>query len=178
MTKPAMSVADQVRMQAAAFNARLARNPRVQFANWLSKKFPQVYADAAAKAEQRKNELLAKAAGVTGGGQLGQFDLVGPPAPTTADKSIWEKFLDGAITAGTAYLTLQQQKELLQMNIERAKQGLAPIDPSIAAPIVKTQVDIDPQLAKDLTSNIGAGISKTLLIVGGAVIALLLFMRK
>lgn len=46
---------------------------------------------------------------------------------STAQQSSW---IDKLLGLGTAYLTFEQQRDLLRVNSERAAQGLAPIDVS------------------------------------------------
>lgn len=168
----------------------LIKNPRVQFAAWLKDKMPDVFAVAEEAAINQSQRLKAMQAGVYGGAQLGGFmDFFTAPietvkeattATTTAVKSTWEKLLDGAIAGGTAYLTYQNQKDMLALNIERAKAGLPPVDSATTAPVIRTQVDLDPQLAQDLASNVGSSINRNMMIFGGLAIAALLFfgMRK
>ena len=168
----------------------LIKNPRVQFAAWLKEKMPDVFAVAEQAAVNQSERLKAMQAGVYGGAQLGGFmDFFTAPvetikeattATTTAVKSTWEKLLDGAIAGGTAYLTYQNQKDMLALNIERAKAGLPPVDSATTAPVIRTQVDLDPQLAQDLASNVGSSINRNMMIFGGLAIAALIFfgMRK
>lgn len=168
----------------------LIKNPRVQFAAWLKEKMPDVFAVAEEAAINQSQRLKAIQAGVGSNGQLGGFmDFFSAPietvkeattATTTAVKSTWEKLLDGAIAGGTAYLTYQNQKDMLALNIERAKAGLPPVDSATTAPVIRTQVDLDPQLAQDLASNVGSSINRNMMIFGGLAIAALIFfgMRK
>lgn len=183
-----VNMAQRARLQAkkqqamAAQKRALIRNPRVQFADWLKRKHPDIFAVAEQDAvdhAQNLRAVMAKQAGVSVTG-LGQWNLFSDPIKTTvADKSTWQKFLDGAITAGTTYLSLKAQKDILELNIERAKMGQPPVDSMVAAPVVRTQVEIDPTLARDLASNVGAGINRNMLMLGGlALVAMFLFMRK
>lgn len=127
--------------------------------------------------------MEAQAAGVfdTGLGQW-DFDFLAPVQTATTEvveKSFWQKFLDGAIGAGTAYLSLKNQKDILALNIERAKIGQPPLDAAATAPVIRTQVEIAPETARNLVAGIGAGINQNLLIIGGvALVALFLIMRK
>ena len=79
---------------------------------------------------------------------------------------------------GTTYLSLQAQRDTMKINIARAEQGLPPIDPGAAAPVIRTQVDIDPGLARDLASNIGSGLNRGLLVMGAVVLVAVLFMGR
>jgi len=42
----------------------------------------------------------------------------------------WQATLNNLLQAGQAYLTLEQQRELQRVNLQRAQQGLAPLDVS------------------------------------------------
>jgi hypothetical protein len=161
-----------------------AKMARLQFADWLEKAMPQVFqvaaetasAHASAQAalfEQKKAQL----------GELGidWGDIWSAPetvTTTTTDKSFWEKFLDGAIGAGTAYLTLENQKDILALNIERAKMGQPPLDAATTAPVIRTQVDIDPELAKSLMSDVGSSINRNMLIIAGVGLVAILFLGR
>jgi hypothetical protein len=182
--------ARRVAQRKVAKKRALIANPRVQFAAWLQDKMPDVFAVAEQAAMNQSERLKAMQAGVYGGAQLGGFmDFFTAPVETikeattatvTAVKSTWEKLLDGAIAGGTAYLTYQNQKDMLALNIERAKAGLPPVDSATTAPVIRTVVDLDPTLARDITSNIGSSINRNMMIFGGLAIAALLFfgMRK
>lgn len=168
----------------------IIRNPRVQFAAWLQEKMPEVWAVAEQAAKNQSERLKATQAGVYGGAQLGGFmDFFTAPvqtvkdattATTTAIKSTWEKLLDGAIAGGTAYLTYQNQKDMLALNIERAKAGLPPLDAAATAPVIRTVIDMEPELAREITGNIGSSINRNMMVFGGlALVALIFFgMRK
>lgn len=176
--------------------AELVANPRVQFADWLKRAQPEVYKDALqfaqASAGARRQALAqanAKAAGVFDTGLedsngLGFLDWgsIAEPIQTTtevADKSFWEKFIDGATAVGTSYLALKNQKDLLELNIERAKLGQAPLDAATTAPVVRTQIGIDPETAAALASNVGSSINKNMLMVAGVALVIMFFvMRK
>jgi hypothetical protein len=182
--------ARRVAQRKVAKKRALIANPRVQFAAWLQDKMPDVFAVAEQAAMNQSERLKAMQAGVYGGAQLGGFmDFFTAPVETikeattatvTAVKSTWEKLLDGAIAGGTAYLTYQNQKDMLALNIERAKAGLPPVDSATTAPVIRTVVDMEPQLARDLASNVGSSINRNMMIFGGLAIAALIFfgMRK
>ena len=99
----------------------------------------------------------------------------GPPAPT---QSFWEK-VGGALTGlGTTYLSLKNQRDAMAINLERAKQGLPPLDVATSAPVIRTQVDIDPQLANRLASNLGSSMTRNMMIIGAVVLAFLFIQKK
>lgn len=52
------------------------------------------------------------------------------PATTSANVPWYQSVLQNLTQAGTVYLSLQQQKQLNEINLQRAQQGLPPIDAS------------------------------------------------
>lgn len=91
----------------------------------------------------------------------------GTDAKVAAEEGWLDKLIGATKEIAPAYLQFQQQKEIMDMQVQRAKQGLPPLDTSFVAPTVKIQADI------------GSGITKLalpLLAIGG--IALLIGRRK
>ena len=179
----------QTQRQRNAAKRALIANPRVQFANWLKTEHPQVFDEALALAQSsaagQMALLRAAQAGVTEGDQLGQWDLSFLDPVTMPDlsapvveKSFWEKFMEGALTGGMTYLTLKNQRDAMKINLDRAQAGLPPIDVATSAPVIKTVVDIEPSLARDLTSNIGGAINRNMLIIGAVGLVVLFFMMR
>ena len=119
---------------------------RIQFADWLKRMDPALFAAAIAKASE---------------GTLGAEET----------QSFWQKFTTAAMGLGTTYLALRNQKEAMKINLERAKAGQPPIDMASSAPIVRTQVDVSPALAQRLISTAGEGINKTLIYAGVGLLA-------
>lgn len=58
--------------------------------------------------------------------RLGDTASVDNPTQPTATVG-FSSFLDNLVKAATAYLTYDQQKQLMQINTQRAAQGLAPL---------------------------------------------------
>lgn len=121
---------------------------RAMFMTWLKQNFPNVYeqsltrvgfhADASSSAnESTANDNLSG---------LGAID--------------WSSIADSVTKVGTAVLGLKTQQDLIQMNMQRAQQGLPPLTAteSGAAPTVQTQVSLSPELQKALASNTAKGI--------------------
>ena len=133
---------------------------RVQFAQWLKDNHPALFARAIAIAENSTNGL----------GQMG------PPAPSGG--SFWDKFQKAALGLGTTYLALKNQRDAKKINIERAKAGQPPIDVATSAPVIRTVVDMSPELTNRLVSSVGGALQMPLILGGLAVVALLFFMRK
>lgn len=189
----ATGLAKQARAQMALTTAvSRAKMARVQFADWLQSEMPKVFQGATEKASayQSARAALFEAKKATLGelgiewGAITDF-FVEPVMPdlttttsTAPEKSFWENFLDGAIAAGTAYLSLENQKDMLALNIERAKAGLPPLDPGMTAPVIKTQIDIDPALAKSLMSDVGSSINRNMLIIAAVGLFAILFLGR
>jgi hypothetical protein len=130
---------------------------RVQFADWLKREHPEIFKRAVAIAEKQTQAL----------GALG-----------AEGESFWSKFTKAAAGLGTTYLALKNQRDMMRLNLERARQGQPPLDVATSAPVVRTQVDVSPELTERLVSTAGEGLNKTLLLAGAAVVAVLVFMRK
>lgn len=60
------------------------------------------------------------------------------------------KALDVAAKAIPAYFQYDTQKQLMDLNITRAKNGLPPIDPGVVAPQVKVIMDLPPDVRGQL----------------------------
>ena len=60
------------------------------------------------------------------------------------------KALDVAKEAIPSYFQFRTQQQIMDMNIERAKQGLPPIDPGVVAPQVKVIMDLPPGARQEL----------------------------
>lgn len=79
-----------------------------------------------------------------------------------SEKAWYETLLDTVTeTAGKIlpiYYQSKAQKELIELNADRAKQGLPPIDSSQVAPTIRTQVGMDPAMLNMLVLG-GVGIA-------------------
>lgn len=86
-------------------------------------------------------------------GQIDPFGGVGVATSTKtttttgSDNGAWySEVLEFAKQAIPAYLAYDAQKDIMDMNIERAKQGLPPIDPGMTAPQVKVIHQLPPEV--------------------------------
>ena len=134
---------------------------RIQFVDWLQNAHPALAAAAIEAAENSSSTGNA----INGLGE-------------TTGGSFWEKLTSGAMMLGGTYLTLKAQRDAMKLNLARAEQGLPPIDPALAAPVIRTQVDIDPALAQKLMSNVGSGLNRGLLMMGALILGVVLFMGR
>ena len=133
----------------------MSAQSRIDFAQWLKNEHPAIFTRA------------VKAANTNGTlGALGEGE------------SFWSKFTKAAAGLGTTYLALKNQRDVMKINLARAQQGQPPIDAATSAPVVRTQVDMSPELTNKLVSTAGAGINKTLLLAGAAILAAFFIFKK
>lgn len=107
-------------------------------------------------------------------GQIDPFGGVGVSTKTTTTTSDGESWYTGVLEfakeAIPAYLAYDAQKDIMDMNIERAKQGLPPIDPGMTAPQVKVIHQLPPEVQTSINDFKMGGINILLwgaLAVGG-----------
>lgn len=134
---------------------------QAQFLTWAQNKFPDLYAAA----------IKAASNGQLSG--LGVHDTAEtPPA--------YDSIVDKIVALGGGYLTYTMQKKIINMNIERAKMGLPPIDIAAAgaAPVVQTEVNISPAMMDSLKQSLGGGMQQIGLLIAVGLGAFLLFGRK
>ena len=131
---------------------------QAQFLTWLKNNHPGLYSAALERAEVTRHE----ASTLSGLG---------------ADESLWSKIVNGVSSLGTTYLALRNQKELLELNLERAKAGQPPLDAGATAPVVRTQIDLPPHLMAQLQQG-AADTGKKVLIYGGAALLGFIVLKK
>ncbi len=100
--------------------------------------------------------------------------IVGPTIPEEQAEEGWlDKLIGAATTIAPAYLQFQQQKEILDMQLERAKQGLPPLETAYMAPTVRIQTELSPEAARTAREGIAAGLGNLalpILLVGGVML--------
>ena len=147
------------------------RQSAIAFASWLRVAHPRLYAQAAKRADvslavREENERY------NNNNNLGLIDI----QPAATQKTGWlDTFMKTAAGLGTTYLSLKNQRDQMQINIERAQMGLQPIDIG-GTPIITTEVKLPPETVDKITASAGLQINKILLF-GGAAVALFFFMR-
>ena len=129
---------------------------RLQFLTWLKKTSPGLYAEAVARANQSR---------------LGEDSK----APT---ESWWQKMVTGVAAVGTTYLSLKNQRDAMKINIQRAQAGQPPIDMADSAPVVRTQIELPPDIITKVTQSAGDNINKMLVFGGLGLAAVLLLTKK
>lgn len=94
-------------------------------------------------------------------GQIDPYGGIGVATSTTVETNgAWySDLLAFAKEAVPAYLAYDAQKDLMDLNLERAKSGLDPIDPGLVAPQIKVIHDLPPETRDILSSfKMGGGI--------------------
>jgi hypothetical protein len=109
-----------------------------EFFKWLDKTAPELSKAARANVFPPKTSInplsIVLSTGTFGLGQ-----------DTTAEPSIWDKLTNTIEKLLPVYAQYKQQRELIKLNIERAKQGLAPIEAEQIAPQVRVGLTSDTQ---------------------------------
>ena len=130
---------------------------RLQFMAWVKDNYPELYLRAQNTARKEGSEPSAQLAGLGEG--------------------FWEKFSSTVTGLGTTYLTLKNQRDAMKLNMQRAEQGLPPVDAGVTAPVIRTQIDLPPDVINRISSEAGMNVNK-ILIFGAAAIAALFFFKK
>ena len=144
---------------------------RLQFVTWFRKAHPELYRQAMSRTEAwRKRSARAT-------GRPATLEGLGQTKPGVVEtQSFWEKLQSGITTLGTTYLTYKTQKDAMEINLARAEDGLPPVDTSFAAPIVRTQIEISPEIAARLQETGGEAMRKMMLFGGLALGAVVIMM--
>ena len=123
----------------------------MQFVSWLRKFHPEMHAAVMERMGGREAppngalNQLGESWNMLG--QIDPFGGVGVPTTTTAEvETAWyTDVLNFAKEAVPAYLAYDAQKDLMDLNLERARQGQEPIDPGLIAPQIKVIHDLPPE---------------------------------
>jgi len=113
----------------------IQNNAVIQFALWLKKRYPLVYASA-----------IKQASAPTGLGAVSSTDSTTPTATTSWLDTISNTIKSIIPAASAAYIA----KQTIDVNIERAKAGLPPIDSGSLAPQVN--VSLPPAQISQITN--------------------------
>ncbi len=108
-----------------------------------------------------------------------------PINPTVAEEKAEESWLDKLVGAAKdiapAFIQFKQQKEILDMQVERAKQGLPPLEAAYIAPTVRIQTELSPEMMTTARAGITEGLQKLaipLMLVGGVALVMMTGKRR
>lgn len=150
-------------------NADVANAPaevkaRLAFLTWLKKDFPEVY----------KRAVVDSHAELSPPGVGGIFDSIS----SAIGKIDFGKLSENIVKAGTAVIAVKGQKDILKLNLERAKAGQPPIDPAsmYTTPTINTDINLDPSARRWVDDSLQS--MQTPLLIGGAALLLFILLRK
>lgn len=149
---------------------------KLQFAAWLKQSHPQIYKRAAKAADvavAHRAEAATNALNARNANGLGQ--VTNGAAETEAKAGWFNTFLKSAATLGTTYLTIKNQQDQMDLNIERAQAGLPPLDIA-QQPILTTQIQLPPETVSKITASAGMQVNK-ILMFGGLALAAFFLLR-
>lgn len=129
---------------------------KLEFLDSVKRKYPRLYIAAV----KRGGQLAGL--GITQAEMLAEQDAF---AESSASQPWYKQYLDSAVQTvkelAPAYVGLQQAKTCIQINADRAKQGLSPVDCAGLA----------PQVAVGVSSDV-----KTFMYIGLGVVGIIAFM--
>lgn len=131
--------------------------PRAQFMTVIKREFPEVYAQALR-------------AGDRAGG-------LGDTQPQASGGFNFSAFTDAVSRLLPAYTGYRMQRDVYRVNLERAKAGQPLIDAAAFAPVVRTQVDVSPEIADRLQNQVGGIANNMLWIIGAAAVGAFILLR-
>ena len=136
----------------------MSTKAKLQFLTWVKQTHPALFEQALQQTRSREDTQA----------QLGQTDSGG---------SFWDKLSENLTKLGTAYLSFKNQKQVMDLNLQRAEQGLPPVDMGATAPVVRTEVSLPPDVVSQVTASAKTGLN-TMLLVAAAAAAFLFFRRR
>lgn len=144
-------------------NDALKNAQAMRFLAWLQTYSPELHAAVMERIPETPQATLGQITDPWTGQPL-QTDpwgvpTVSPAVPQPPEVPWWEKVINVAKDVGTAALQWKAQKDILDVQKERVKQGLPPIDTAVLAPTVRVQADIPPEIRRE----IGGGIQNLLM---------------
>lgn len=143
----------------AVTDAAMARKRMVaqkRYIKWLNKNAPDVLNRALKKADISRADL---GMGLNGLGQ------------TQDDKAWYEKVVDFVEPLASGWAAIEQQKTLVEINKERAKQGLDPIN----TPTLKVQGEAGPQTRAAMQQSVKDAAAQYIpYLIGGGILLFLL----
>ena len=160
---------------AAAITQRVGNAPKAGALNQLGEAWDMFYPSEYYGGVGYRGRYHSKGEHLSGLGQGDWWETsVKTSTTTTTDDGgtfSWASDLFAlAKEAVPAYLAYDAQKDIMDMNIERAKLGLDPIDPGLTAPQIRVIHDVPPEVQQQISAFKMGGVNILLwgaLAVGG-----------
>lgn len=139
---------------------------------WFREYFPKTTQEALIRATDNYNAGLGAVPSLSP--QTYPFKAATPTfKPAMPTKSWFTNFTDSIGKIGPALVQYKTQKNIMKIQLDRAKRGLPPLDTSQLAPTFRVQPELSPEMYSDLKSYaIPAAVGIALLL------GLVLFTRK
>lgn len=156
----------------------------LEFLSWLKRFEPRAYSYVKSRIGSPPGQGIFALNELNGLAQIDPFGGVGVSAPVTSPSGTSGGGLMDYISQGLelakqaipAYFQYETQRDIMDMNIARAKQGLPPIDPGVVAPQVKVIHDVPPAVQTSIL-DFKAGATKIALWGGLGLIAFFMLRR-
>lgn len=133
---------------------RIKPKAAAKFLEWVKRAHPKLFAAAEKQA---------------GPVTLGQVTTT-----TAQPAGAFDRIMDAITKLAPVYIQARAQKELLDVQMDRARNNLPPLDPRDYAPAVN--VSVDPASAAAAAAAAGSA-AKPYLLIGGAALGLVLLMQ-
>lgn len=148
----------------------MSAKSQAQFIEWVKQNQPNIY-NVAVKMHALKN------------GEMAIHGIVEyEPLGAIALGSFFSTIADAVGKLAPSLIAAKSQRDIVKVQLERAKQGLPPMNTSDFAPVVKVQTDItsgnEDALTRIATQTADNTLQKYGIYIAGGLVALLFFMRK
>ena len=111
-----------------------------KFIDFMREFFPETYKEAMLQSSDSYNAQLGLDTPKT------RF----PMQRAVPKKSWFESFTDSIKKIAPALIQYKTQKNILKVQLQRAKQGLPPLDTSALAPTIRVQPELTPEMYADV----------------------------
>jgi hypothetical protein len=162
---------------------------RQKFLDWLQQDNPELFTAVTGTAIEQQQKQLATLplpqvpgmpkATVAGLLALSQAATGTAPTPAAQQPSIWDNIVSAAGQIIPAVVQAKAQQDLYKIQLERAKQGQPPLKTEEIAPVIKTQVGLEPETRAAVVTAAGEGFTKLAIPLGiAAAVGLMMVMKK
>jgi hypothetical protein len=112
---------------------------------WVRDNFPQTYQEAMLMSSDTYNAgLNAMPSFMT------PYPYTPVVKPAVPEKSWFTSFTQSIQKIAPALVQYKTQKDILKLQLDRAKKGLPPLDTSALAPTIRVQPELSPEMYSDL----------------------------